>query len=104
MTESRAPLPTAFRVQAYPSSTCTVHILSPSRPAGDKPMLPESLKVPFQDHLKKVKTIHVKDLHKSGDTILVFKNNVYAVPVFSMIYTHVLNRGPAVVRSPGDAL
>ncbi|MDO8785138.1 MAG: hypothetical protein Q7J12_02875 [Syntrophales bacterium] len=51
--------------------TRTVRVLPSSRLAGDKPMLPESLKVPLQDHMKKAKTIHVKNLAEGWGQVLL---------------------------------
>ena len=59
-------------------------------------LLPMAVRVPLQRHLSRVHELHVRDLavqelprHKDVGT--------------TMIYTHVLNRGPGAVRSPADA-
>ena len=52
-------------------------------------MFPESLKTPLQDYLK-IRTVQELLGHSDVKT--------------TMIYTHVLNRGPAGVRSPFDGL
>jgi len=69
-------------------------------------MLPESLKEPLKKHLRKVKTIHVAThLLEDGYDIRTVQELMGHKDVrTTMIYIHVLNRGPAGVRSPMDRL
>ena len=84
-------------------------------------MLPESLKASLQEHFKKVKLIHERDLAEGWGRVPLpgaLDRKYPNAPkewrwqwVFpqenrktAMIYTHVLNRGPSGVRSPVDEL
>lgn len=60
-------------------------------------MLPESLVEPLRQHLQRGRMIHLRDLDSGYGAVYL----PYALET-TMIYTHVLNRGPMAVRSPMD--
>ena len=75
----------------------------PANLTGDKWLMASSLKAPLHDHL---------DLHAFATHLLEGGYDIRTVQELlghndvktTMIYTHVLNRGPAGVRSPVDGL
>ena len=105
-----------LRVQEIDFARNEITVCDGKGAKGRITVLPESLKKPLQEHLRKVKAIHERGpgrrmgacanarLESGYDIRTVQELLGHKDVKTTMVYTHVLNRGPAGVRSPVDVL